>query len=196
MIDYSHRFNMIRDSDVVSFPDDDCWYPNGFLDFISKEIKELDFKIVYTKYGSSPTIVSLSLDTNKHAIKNLVSFASSNTTFYNSNLFVKVGFFNEEFGVGAKYNGGEDTDFAIRSLLETSKLETSKQSIKFIDSILVGHRDPNSLFKYKYFNGSLRVLKLHSLKSVGLFYIYFRKLVVGLFFYASGKISLSDLNTK
>jgi hypothetical protein len=191
MIKYSYSNNLYDDVNVVSFPDDDCWYPKGSLEYIKSIFTNNNEKVIYTRYGSLPSSIDNVPFTNNHSIKNLVSYASSNTTFYDKGLFTKIGIFDERFGVGGTYNGGEDTDFAIRALVFNSF-----KSFFFIDFVLVGHREPNPIFRYKYFNGSLRVLKIHSSNSFNLKFMYIRKLLVGFIYLLSRKISFIDLITK
>ena len=70
---------------------------------------------MFCKYGTD------AIELNEHHIdekaeyKDLVFNASSNTIFISGPIVSDVGFFNENIGVGAKYNGGEDLDYSIRS---------------------------------------------------------------------------------
>lgn len=173
----------LNNFDFVSCPDDDCWYPEGFWNSFN-ELQALSrFELFYTQFSSAPSITPFT--SNEHNSSNLIRYASSNTTFYASKLFNEVGLFDENFGVGAKNNGGEDLDFAIKASL-ISKV------IFFMNSAAIGHRDPLPEFRYKYFQGSFAVLNNHKLKSTALYYHYLRKLMVGIFYYSQRKIKFAD----
>jgi GT2 family glycosyltransferase len=169
--------------DFISCPDDDCWYPPGFWDMFRRLYAIKKFELFYTKFSSTPSIESD--NNNVHNFSNLIGYASSNTTFYSAKVFEQVGLFNENFGVGAKNNGGEDLDFAIKASLVSHR-------IYFLNSMAIGHRDPLPEFRYKYFQGSFAVLNNHKLKSWALYYHFLRKLLIGVVFYCQRKISFSD----
>lgn len=171
----------------VSLPDDDCWYPKSFWNnFLELEKREA-FDLFYTQFSSHP--LEKLCDNNEHTTSNLIRNASSNTTFYSSIVFKNTGIFNEEFGVGAKNNGGEDLDFAIRASLIS-------KNIYYSNCHAIGHRDPLPEFRYKYFQGSFGILKKYKFKSLSLFFNFIRKFAVGCVFYIQGQIELSDFKVK
>lgn len=172
----------ISDYDFISFPDDDCWYPDGFWKKFRKISDRID--LFYTCFSSNPSLLPFNL--TKHSVFNLVQNASSNTTIYSGDIAINIGKFDENYGVGAPNNGGEDTDFAIRAML------LSKDVI-FVDDATIGHRDPLPQFKYKYYKGSLGVLKKHAFKSIMLNFMFFRKILIGFYYIVFNKIKLSDL---
>ena len=112
MIRYSNEMNLIEQCRFVSFPDDDCWFPANFWSGFVDSVKKYDFDIFYSRYSSSPYLSVVGK--NKHSVSNMVRNSSSVTTFYRNDVFKRVGFFDELFGVGALNNGGEDTDFVLR----------------------------------------------------------------------------------
>ncbi|MDC5705013.1 glycosyltransferase family 2 protein [Vibrio europaeus] len=173
-------------SDFVSFPDDDCWYPEGFWNNFKKIEREQKFGLFYTDFSSKP--VAIDRPVNQHNTANLVRYASSNTSFYRADVFIKIGLFDENFGVGAKNNGGEDLDYVIRAMLLT-------EDIYFLNSPVIGHRDPLPQFRYKYYRGSFGVLSKHKAKTFTLFYQYLRKFLIGLVFLSSKKIRFSEFKT-
>jgi hypothetical protein len=169
--------------DFVSCPDDDCWYPHGFWTRFLTLYNEHKFELLYTQFSSQPS--QQAINKNKHSCANLIRFASSNTTFYNAEIFNKVGLFDESFGIGSKNNGGEDLDFAIKASLISKK-------VFFIAEATIGHRDPLPEFRCKYFQGSFAVLGNHKWKSLALYYHFLRKFMIGLVFFGQGKIRLAD----
>ena len=169
--------------DFISFPDDDCWYPDGFWNNFVNTEKEYGFDLFYTDFSSTPSLIDFL--PNQHNTSNLIRYASSNTTIYKSTVFSKIGFFDENYGVGAKNNGGEDLDFAIRANLHAD-------NSYFVNKALIGHRNPLPEFRYKYFKGSFGILKKHKFKNKSLFYHFSRKFLIGIVFLLNRKIKLSD----
>lgn len=187
LISEAGELDLFNNLDFVSFPDDDCWYPDLFwANFVNLEKKE-KFELFYTQFSSQP--MNSIFDSNKHNTSALVRNASSNTTFYKLNVFKRIGVFDEDFGVGAKNNGGEDSDFAIRALLLSKKTY-------YFNLPVIGHRDPLPEFRYKYFQGSFGILNKYKLKSFPLLLNFIRKLMVGSIFYFQGKIKLSDFRVQ
>ncbi|MBL4799496.1 MAG: hypothetical protein JKY50_18995 [Oleispira sp.] len=183
MISFSNEKNLVSESDFISFPDDDCWFPSLYWDrFLDLFIKN-KFDLFYSKYSPEPVILSES--SNTHNVSKLIRESSSITTFYSSDVFTKIGLFDENFGVGAKNNGGEDTDFAIRGAL-IAKLSY------FSNNALVGHKSPLAENKPLYFRGALGVLSKHKFKGSSLFFNYLRKLLIGGVYLATGKLTFSE----
>ena len=173
----------LEEFDFISFPDDDCWYPDGFWNNFVNIEKEYSVDLFYTDFSSTPALIDFL--PNQHNTSNLIRYASSNTTIYKSEVFSKVVFFDENYGVGAKNNGGEDLDFAIRASLESNKPY-------FVNAPLIGHRNPLPEFRYKYFKGSFGILKKHKFKTKSLFYHFARKFLIGIVFLFNRKIKFSD----
>jgi hypothetical protein len=186
LIAEAKKQDLLDKSGFISFPDDDCWYPNDFWDNFSKLQTKEKFDFFYTDFSSTPS--NDMPDENTHNTSNLIRYASSNTSFYKIDLFKEAGLFDENFGVGSKNNGGEDLDFAIKALLVS-------KSTCFLNLPIIGHRDPLPEFRYKYFQGSFGVLNKYKFKNVMLAFHFFRKFAIGIIFLLSGKIKLSDFKT-
>ncbi len=71
---------------------------------------------------------------NQPALQTIISRASSNTTYYRGRVILAVGDFDENLGVGAPYNGGEDTDYALRASYVA-------RSTSFLDAKVIGSPD-------------------------------------------------------
>ncbi|MGI2172550.1 glycosyltransferase family A protein [Shewanella ulleungensis] len=169
--------------DYTSFPDDDCWYPADFWRQFRLIAKKQKLDVFYTKFSSEP--VKKFEGTEKHSTYKLILNSSSNTTIYSTEIVKSIKLFDESFGVGSLNNGGEDTDFSLRAML-------SSNVIIFINSPLVGHREPLPEFRYRYFKGSYGVLKKHCFKSFSISLITCRKFLVGLIYIFTRKISILD----
>jgi hypothetical protein len=102
--------------------------------------------------------------------------------FLRGALVASIGPFDPNLGLGTPAGGGEDTDFAIRAYLR------ARQS-GIVDLALVGHATPDRLSAAKYFHGALVVLSSHALERPALAFEFLRKLLVGVYFIADGKLA-------
>lgn len=100
--------------DIVSFPDDDCQYPENFVKRVQKEFERTDADLLVGSYGESQIspIVGTRLGVRDAAFR-----SSSVALFARWSLIQRVGGFNESLGVGSGvFEYGEDNDFALRAL--------------------------------------------------------------------------------
>ncbi|TXJ06912.1 MAG: hypothetical protein E6Q25_08410 [Acinetobacter sp.] len=175
---------------ICAFPDDDAWYPDGFLDMVQSIFtSQPDLQIFTCRYGSDPQKRILSEAKQNQGFHlsdscgKFIQTASSNTIFIKIQLAREVGYFDERLGVGARINGGEDLDYALRAFsLRDGKVALSREK-------LVGHRDWTAQFRGKYFSGSLFGLARSSHKSFCLRFQLLRKLMVGLYFVLRGEMT-------
>ena len=174
--------NLGRDS-IIAFPDDDAWYPAGFLErtlAIFESSSTMDF--FFCRYSSSPDPWSEN-SLAEASLAKVIRYASSNTMFLRGNIANAVGYFDELLGVGARYNGGEDTDYAIRAF-------KFARTSRFLDVAAVGHRDLQPRLKPKHYSGSLRAIARGAPKLPGGKRQICRKLLVGLSLLLTGKLNL------
>ena len=112
----------VAKGDIISFPDDDCWYPDDLLatvahwfegnpefDVLFTATRTANGKLMVPKWapGSGPC-------TRKSALYSVVSF----TGFLRRTVATAVGPFNEKIGIGSAsaYQSGEDIDYYLRPL--------------------------------------------------------------------------------
>jgi len=108
--------------DLVSFPDDDCWFPyelladivrwlaaNSEFDGVVTSIRNADHVAMAPKFPPRPGPC-----TRKSVLRCAVMFNS----FLRRRVVEKVGLFREDLGVGSfsRYQSGEDLDYMIRSV--------------------------------------------------------------------------------
>jgi glycosyltransferase involved in cell wall biosynthesis len=130
--------------DLVSFPDDDCWYEPNLLKKVVglfHERPELDIvtgrsvddfgKDTTAKFDKSEGYV----DRN-----NVWRRAVSYTIFHKTEVANQIGCFDEEIGMGANsiYLSGEETDYILRAL--------SNYVIYYFPQLMVNH--PNPIVRY------------------------------------------------
>lgn len=179
---------------ITAFPDDDAWYPPNFLSTISTHFSIEAIPEIFTcRYGSTPVQIGPSryeyLETCLRVStgQEFVRSASSNTLFLKSDLASKVGYFDERLGVGARINGGEDLDYALRAYC----LAGSQATISSLP--LVGHRDWSPTVRAQYYTGSLFAIARSGLRTLPLFVQLLRKIGVGIFFTLRREMSLTQL---
>jgi len=178
------------DEVLIAFPDDDAWYLEGFLDQVVSLFStqsKLDF--FFCNYSSKPKSTK-NLDferglKSRFGVQKVISSASSNTIFMRGNLIKKIGFFDENLGVGTPAGGGEDTDYSIRAYYH------ARGSV-FSDNPYVGHRDKLAEFRYKYYRGSYLAIKKNASYGLSCRIALARKIAVGLIWVLIGKKTPRD----
>jgi len=107
---------------LIGFPDDDCWYPPGFIDGIIEKFDQYElyeaicvsvFDPIQNKtYGKRP--IDLCCDLN---FKNVIQLPVSVGIFVRTAIIKKIALrFNETLGAGTFYGGGEETAFVCSVL--------------------------------------------------------------------------------
>lgn len=159
---------------VVAFPDDDCWYPYQNLDAILAEFSsDPQLDMFFCRYSSAPDVLPMNFDRRvSPGIFSVVACASSNTMVMRGDLVRKAGLFDETLGVGAQFNGGEDTDFALKIL-------ALSQKVIFADGAHVGHRDPDVTLRGVYYPGGLLAIANSARKVSGGWQVLAKKVAVG-----------------
>ncbi|WP_157979411.1 glycosyltransferase family 2 protein [Rhodoferax ferrireducens] len=192
MLNEVEKDGLLSNALWLAFPDDDAWYPPGFI----RRMTTLFFSapqvgMATCQYSSAPKAVA---DTsNSGAFEVLTSSGqfvrtvSSNTLFLRADMARSVGFFDERLGVGAPINGGEDLDFALRAFT----LNTGKTLISRLP--LVGHRDRQVWVRSTYFGGSLFALARAARGDVRLWWSFVRKSLVGIYLFANGELKPKQL---
>jgi len=175
-------------SSILAFPDDDAWYIPEALNAILEQFKiDQLLDIFFCKYGSKPFEINpkeLHLKLVKPSTKEFVQNLSSSTLFSRTKLIKYAGLFDEELGLGAPINGGEDLDYGLRLYTQP------KVKVRYLHAALIGHRDRVDDTKIRYFEGSLCALARLSLSHLGIFVQFIRKLLVGFYFLITRKIVL------
>jgi hypothetical protein len=188
MLNHVHTSGEVIDNDtVVAFPDDDCWYPEGLLTYIAAIFQPPKMAFLFCRYGTQTVAATKAASLIAPTYKDLVFNASSNTLFLRWAVIKKVGAFNELLGVGAKYNGGEDLDFAIRAY------RIAADGTYWTNTPLVGHRDKLNDMKGDYFIGSALALRNNAFYSPAACFHFIRKCIIGCYLVAQGKMPANRL---
>lgn len=115
-------------ADVVSFPDDDCVYPDDLLERVARRFAAdaalggLTGREVGADGGSSP---SWKQDAAVLSDDNLWNRAISFTIFLRREIVATVGSFDGELGLGSgrPWSSGEELDYLIRAVRSGARIE-------------------------------------------------------------------------
>jgi hypothetical protein len=157
---------------LVAFPDDDAWYAQHTLEHIVQRFaanESLDFW--FCRYGSEPNFTPDETERSA-SLQNVLSWASSNTTFIRGKVLQAIGGFDERLGLGTPLRGGEDTEFAIRAYF-------AAQETRFVQERRVGHRDYSPQHRGRYYPGAAIAIARHANRSAEARKALIRKLGVG-----------------
>ncbi|WP_082708746.1 glycosyltransferase [Thiobacillus denitrificans] len=107
--------------DLVAFPDDDCWYPDGLLSYVASRFKldsgldGLTGRFVDEDGRAEGRWLARSQVLNRYTVwRGAISFS----IFLRRSLVDRIEPFDEALGVGAgtAWGAGEETDYLLRSL--------------------------------------------------------------------------------
>jgi hypothetical protein len=161
------------DADLVAFPDDDAWYPPGLLAGMCALLDRFPRAgLVVSAYSSAPCAIPADPPLSRQ-LGNFVRSSSANNLFVRGRAAGAAGLFDEQLGLGAPVNGGEDLDYALRVLAASGEAPLA------VTLPLVGHRDPAPWARSRYFAGSLTALIRARADVPGARAQYLRKLLVG-----------------
>jgi GT2 family glycosyltransferase len=110
------------DGDIVSFPDDDCWYGEGLLSAVARFFDEhpsyggLTTRLTDTGAGSSAVRWAQTLGDLRPL--NIWTRGVSSTMFLRRSVIATVGSFDETLGAGSgtEWGSGEESDYLLRCL--------------------------------------------------------------------------------
>ncbi|MGK0499671.1 MAG: glycosyltransferase involved in cell wall biosynthesis [Oceanicoccus sp.] len=154
------------DGDVISFPDDDCWYPSSLLNDVAQ------FYTQQAPYnGLCIQRADNELDRPKKVSKfelskyNIWGKVPSITLFISKQALCEAGNFDEQLGIGSgtPWGAGEDTDLVLRSMSCGHKwLKTNTMQVFHPPSTHKAN-NTNKLRTQTYARGLGRVLAKHQL---------------------------------
>jgi hypothetical protein len=175
------------DHDLVAFPDDDCWLPECLLGSLTTLFAARPFlDLLICRFSMTPDETPVAAaEVVEATTSQIVRMSSSNNMFVRGRLLPEIGPFDLELGLGTPVRGGEDTDYVIRASLKA-------RSVGFVPRPLVGHPESDQASAAKYFPGAVLVLSRHAWRKPSLMREFVRKLAVGAYFVARGRLTRSD----
>ena len=140
-------------SDIIAFPDDDCWYPDDILEKVNRIFEETDVDCVTGRPVDSDRKLLVNNFLNDNTVlnfRNVWRGGISFTIFMQRKVVQSVGLFDEKLGVGAgtPYGSGEETDYLIRALVQN-------YTIKYTPDLVIFHPRKTAKGDVKEFNRAL-----------------------------------------
>lgn len=140
--------HLIANEDIVSFPDDDCFYAPEALSHIAAAFAGGGTRMIMAREDHQ----ALHVGDPQLLPKDVVRRSTSNNLFVDGRTVRALGGFDEMIGLGAKLSGGEDTDFAMRAYRRVT-------AANHCPSAIVHHRKPDvDALRSRYFPGNFAAL--------------------------------------
>jgi len=151
--------------DIISFPDDDCWYPQDLLekvsDFFSKhpEFDGLTGRCV--DLSGAESVGKYVKDEGLVSLQDVFRKATGVTMFFTRDSAQKAGGFDESMGPGGGtiYQGAEDIQYLIRALKAGCRVFYSPEILVYHENPTAGYGLPAAQRGYSYGCGFGHVLR-------------------------------------
>ena len=174
----------------MAFPDDDCWLPDGLLgsmEAVFAARPTLDLLIC--RVSMTPDDGPVSPDEVIEATTpHVVRMSSSNNMVLRGRLLPQMGLFDLELGLGTPREGRRGHRLRHPRLAEGAIRRLRAAT-------LVGHPESDQASAAKYFPGALLVLSRHAWRKPSLMREFVRKLAVGAYFVARGRLTTPEYRT-
>lgn len=155
------------DGDVVAFPDDDCWYPDGVLKFVSTRLEnspDIDGITGRSTDGEGEASAgNFDKSSGLVDLKTVWGRGISFAIFVRRKVADQIGDFDETLGVGAgtRFGSGEETDYLIRGLKLGARLRYDPELIVYHPNPVANYGVKARARGYSYGLGMGRVLTKH-----------------------------------
>jgi len=165
---------------ITTFIDDDVLIDNNYLFSAAKKILKnknisLLFGSIYTKDNQKLSLNLLNKDSFIN-YSNFLSCIASSMWINNRKFILKKKFFDNNFGLGAKYGSAEETDYVLNALLEDRK-------ILFTPNLKVFHptdiKSSKEYMKYAVGNGAI-YKKFFKKKNLLFFKIFIKSILISM----------------
>ena len=180
---YARRRGLLDLAGAVSFPDDDCGYPDGLLERVGELVRGGE-SIVCVPYAPTPR----ELDRRRFPATDLpltpalvMRAASSNNSFFAASAVRATGDFDERYGLGARFGASEDADYILRMLCAGFS-GCYRGGDLAVQHPYKPHRPT------QYYLGNVAVLAKHAVRG-GTAYLLLRRLAYGLRLTAARRIA-------
>lgn len=161
--------------DIIGFPDDDCWYSEGFFEKIINRFNLGNVDCLLTKvYDPVNKRKYSNIEANQDIVKvnkfNLFTYTTSVGIFVKRDALIE---FDERLGLGAPWFGGEDLDY-IMNLLDKNL------AVEYHEKIVVHHlaeiygEDYEKAYKYAIGLGALVKKNFRGIKQTPYIYIFYK----------------------
>jgi hypothetical protein len=157
---FAHVGPALEAATVVGFPDDDAWYTPAWLACLAAIYAARNPPLLLTRYATTPEADPAAAPVRKLTPGLITYWAASPSMFVAGAAAARAARFDERLSVGpgAIWNGGEDTDFALRVW---SAGGGRRGGGLLVDAPCIGHRDRLPGMSLNYIVGNTFVLARH-----------------------------------
>lgn len=111
----NYLFSNKIDFNYLMFPDDDSTFDNSFWnEFLNINGENIVLNLLST--GTNEKYARYNKNNDELITKYDVDFIGCVRFLFTKKLIIKLGYFDERMGIGAKYGAGEDGDYLLRAL--------------------------------------------------------------------------------
>ncbi len=179
--------------DIVAFPDDDCWYPDGLLGTVARHFRDnpdcdgLCGKTVdetgadsANRWNSEPVVLNR---------RNIWNSSIAAATFFRRAVVDRVGEFDESLGVGSgtKWGSGEETDYIVRALDLRFRFEYDPALLVHHPQVASGYDEQSMQRALSYARGFGYVLRKQRFSIWSILYFLIRPLGGAVLSLATGR---------
>jgi hypothetical protein len=184
---FAHVGPALAQADIVGFPDDDAWYSEAWLDVLAARFAEHRPELLLTRYATTPSETPAAAPVLKLSPARIIYWTASPSMFVSGRAAARAARFDTRLSVGpgAIWNGGEDTDFAMRA--------AGTEGGVMLDAACVGHRDRIRQVALNYIVGNTFVIARHVKRHPSLVPLLLKKWAIFMGFAAIGQVPLSRL---
>jgi GT2 family glycosyltransferase len=183
---HAQETGLLRDDQIVGFPDDDCAYPPGLLRSVAGLMIETGADVVCGAFAPAPEMVDAGRFPPRRielTPRLVPALASSATMFFTGAVVDEVGLFDERFGLGARFGATEDQDYVMRAM------RAGFRAVYDPNAVFVRH--PYKAHRWgEYYAGSMALLAKHAWPVPRLGVSLGYRLITGLGRVISGRLPL------
>jgi hypothetical protein len=184
---FAHVGPALAQADIVGFPDDDAWYTEAWLDVLAARFAEHRPDLLLTRYATVPNEQPAAAAVLPLSPARIIYWTASPSMFVSGRAAARAARFDTRLSVGpgAIWNGGEDTDFAMRA--------AGTEGGVMLDAACVGHRDRVRQVALNYIVGNTFVIARHVKRHPSLMPLLLKKWAIFMGFAAIGQVPLARL---
>lgn len=187
--EHARRLGLLERVAVVSFPDDDCRYPDGLLSRVAGHLARSGCECVTGAYGPSIEEVDrrrFRLGDASLTPRLVMRAGCSGSMFFTGRAVRAIGDFDVRLGLGAPYGASEDADYLLRALALGLPAVYRPRDVVVLHPYKV-HRPA------EYYVGNVAVLAKHAGHLAGIRLLLARRLLHGMLLVTRSNMAFAHL---